>query len=109
MSPLFRRLPWILAAALAGYSLINLLLIGIFNAWNITLPPWAEMVYLGVFVAPVLVLARPWYPLLSRWGMMEGEWVRLPSLTGIALAIGTYVVVLLLAGWFLKRGKRESR
>jgi len=37
--------------------------------------------------------------------MMEGEWFRLPSLTGIALVIGTYILVLLAAGWLMNRKK----
>ena len=60
MKPLVRRLPWILAAILGGYSLVCLLLLGIFNAWDIALPPWAESVYLAVFIAPVLILCWPW-------------------------------------------------
>lgn len=103
MRPFARRLPWILAAVLAAYSLVCLLLLGVFNAWDIALPQWAESVYLAVFIAPVLILCWPWYPLLSRWGMMEGEWFRLPSLTGIALVIGTYILVLLAAGWLMNR------
>lgn len=101
-----RRLPWILAAVLAGYSLTSLLLLGMLNAWDAALPPWLENVCLILFVAPILILCRPWYPLLSRWGLMEGEWIRLPSLAGVALVIGTCVAALLLTGWLMNRGER---
>ncbi len=100
MAPRFRRLHRSILFALPLYGFMSLL------AWRLQsngapLPAWMEGIYAALFMAPVFVLCKPWYPLLSRWGLMQGEWIRFPSSLGVVLVFGVYTAVLVVLGRWL--------
>lgn len=76
-------------------------------AWTLessgALPKWVEAIYVALFIVPVLILCKPWYPLLSQWGLMQGEWIRLPSPLGVILVFGIYTLAAVIVGLLLNR------
>jgi len=92
----FSRLPWVIALSLPIYCIASL------STWALeshgVIPKWAEAIYAALFVVPTLVLSKPWYPLLSQCGLMQGEWVRFPSPLGVILVFGFYTLVAVVAG-----------
>ena len=82
----WRALPLAFVAYVAlALALLRLLARGV---------PAAVEAAISLFVVPVMYIFRPVYPLLDRLGLLEGDWWRLPSTGGFALATALYAAVL---------------
>lgn len=98
-----KKIPFILALCL-GVHLFGLVLASwLINASGIKFPVWAENFYAAIFLFPELAWSKPWNIILSHLHMMEGEWLRMPSMAGFALVDAIYFFSLLGLGMYLNR------
>lgn len=108
-----RRVFFILAGALMVHFLATMLLSLLINRSQVRFGALVEDVYLVLFLAPQLILCRPWAPVLSRLGLMAGEWWRMPSPVGMLVVNSVYVAVLVGLGFacqqWLRHEQRASR
>lgn len=103
------RVFFVLAGALMVHFLATMLLSLIINRSNISVGGLGEKLYLSLFLAPQLILTRPWAPVLSRLGLMEGEWWRAPSPVGMFLVNTACAIVLLGLGFALQQRRNISK
>ncbi|MEE2023963.1 hypothetical protein [Alkalimonas mucilaginosa] len=66
------------------------------------LPYWLEKAFLG-FALPLWLLIMPWMGLLQSWHLIEGEWWKLPTLTGLTLVLLAYTALYYAMLWLVRR------
>jgi hypothetical protein len=90
----YHHIRWILPAFFITYVVIAGALLRLLNT---QLPPSIDII-IQLIIAPMFFIFRPFYPLLNRLGLMEGEWWRLPSLGGMVLSCVVYAAFLYIVG-----------
>ena len=96
------RIAYSVAAILVAYAVVGVLADRIVRSGT-DLPDWLQELYFGLLAAPLLILCRPWFPLLAKLGLMQGRLAGVPSPAGMLLVIGLYAVVVAAAGSLLNR------
>jgi ABC-type Fe3+ transport system permease subunit len=108
-----RRVFFVLAGALMVHFLATMLLALLIKRSKVRVGTLVENLYVVFFVAPHLILCRPWATVLSRHGLMEGEWWRAPSPVGMLLVNAMYFIMLVGLGLacqqMLRYEQRASR
>jgi hypothetical protein len=100
-----RNLPFVLGGAITLHFFGMVVSGWIMDAAQIA-DTFLTNIYMVVFLAPELIWSRPWFGVLGRLGLMEGEWWRMPSFAGLALVNFIYVLSLAGLGFGLRRRGR---
>jgi hypothetical protein len=98
----YAKISWTIAAILVTYAAVGLL-VGKFVKSGAQLPDWLQELYFRLLAAPLLILCRPWFPLLAKLGMMQGRFAGVPSPAGTLLVIGVYAALLTAAGFLVNQ------
>jgi hypothetical protein len=98
-----------LAGALMVHFVATIMLSLLVNRSGLRTGALIETLYTFFFLAPQLILCRPWLPVLSRLGLMAGEWWRMPSPLGMLLVNIMYVSVLVALGFAIGQKLRHEQ
>ena len=97
--------PWIIPGIFIGYILLSF---GLLWLLNFNLPSAVEKI-ISILILPFFYIFYPFYPVLKKFGMLEGEFWRGPSLLGYIFVVVVYAIIFYCLGlWIRNFGKRKN-
>jgi hypothetical protein len=104
MKKLF-RLPWLFVSIFVCYAATAFTLWGIYDLLKLH---WINKVLEGFF-DPLIFISMPLWPLYEKIGLMEGDWIRLPTMSGLVLAALLFAVLCFILGKLFELSLKRNR